>query len=250
MTMLSAALDLAMQGWRVLPCIPTGPKAKAPLLEHGFHDASADPKTITAWWARWPGALIGAAVPDTLLVLDVDPRNGGTLDNLQSVLGILPATLTVTSGRGEGGMHLYYLRPPCPLISTRLPEGIDLKTSGYCIMPPSPHPATGHPYRWWPRPPMALPELAVAAMLPAPPRLRPTSTRTTSSSAEGLVRVVAEAPEGRRNDLLYWAAKKAVDEGYDGHVLEEIEAAALGAGLTELETARTISSARRAGANV
>src|SRR6266550_9200955 len=73
--MLGEALDLAAQGWRVLPCIPTGERAKAPLLEHGFHDATLDPTVITSWWTRWPTAMIGARVPESLLIIDIDPRN-------------------------------------------------------------------------------------------------------------------------------------------------------------------------------
>jgi hypothetical protein len=90
-TMLSAALDLAVHGWSVLPCHPSGPKAKAPLLEHGHLDATQDPGTITAWWTRWPDAMIGCPVPESLLVLDVDPRNGGSFELLQEA----PLSVTI-----------------------------------------------------------------------------------------------------------------------------------------------------------
>ena len=162
-----AALDLAAERWRILPCIPAGERAKAPLLVHGFHDASSDPAVITGWWSRWPGAMIGAVVPDSLLVLDVDPRNGGSIEALEGVLGPLPATLSVMSGRGDGGCHLYYLRPAGALVSTRLPAGVDLKQTGYCIMPPSIHPVAGRPYEWVHRPVDALPLLARQALRPA-----------------------------------------------------------------------------------
>ncbi|MEP7021165.1 MAG: bifunctional DNA primase/polymerase [Pseudonocardiales bacterium] len=147
--LLDAALDLAAAGWRVFPCRPSGPAAKAPLLPApGHHLASTDTDRIIQWWTQWPTAMIGAPVPLGLLALDIDPRNGGTLDALEDVLGPLPETSMVLSGRGDGGMHLYYLRPPGVLVSTRLPAGVDLKLSGYCIVPPSIHPASGMPYTW------------------------------------------------------------------------------------------------------
>jgi hypothetical protein len=147
----------------VLPC---NSKTKAPLLPHGHHDASCDPDTITEWWARWPDALIGAVIPPHLLVLDCDPRNGGSFGELRKVLGGLPPTLTCVSGRGDGGFHAYYLRPAGELTSARLPAGIDLKLCGYCIVAPSLHPVTGRAYRWINRPAVALPDRAVRGLRP------------------------------------------------------------------------------------
>jgi hypothetical protein len=141
-----------------LPCDPTpGPDAKAPLTVRGHLDASTDPEEIRYWWDEVPTAMIGAKVPDTLLVIDIDPRNGGSVDGLAAVVGPLPATLTAWSGRNDGGRHLYFHRPAGPLTSTKLRQqapGIDLKVNGYCIVPPSIHPATGSPY-WWDTHPVA-----------------------------------------------------------------------------------------------
>src|SRR4029450_7633617 len=129
-----AALELAAQGWAVFPCRWRGENAKAPLTINGHLDASRDPNQIQRWWTRWPSAMIGASVPESLLVIDIDPRNGGDLAELESTTGPLPATLTAWSGRNDGGQHLYYLRPPGVLTSTRLPEGIDLQVNKYCIV--------------------------------------------------------------------------------------------------------------------
>ena len=68
----------------MFPCRWRGEQAKAPLTVNGHHDASRDPDQITAWWLRWPDAMIGAAVPDPLLVIDIDPRNGGSLKHSPS----------------------------------------------------------------------------------------------------------------------------------------------------------------------
>jgi hypothetical protein len=143
------ALELAANGWAVFPCKWRGEEAKAPLTINGHHTASRDPDLIRAWWRGWPKAMIGAAVPDSLLVIDVDPRNGGDLEALTDLVGAMPETLTAWSGRNDGGRHLYFLRPHGPLTSTRLPEGIDLKINGYMIMPPSIHPATASRTGGW-----------------------------------------------------------------------------------------------------
>ena len=90
LTLLRSALELAAQGWAVFPCKWRGDNAKAPLTTNGHHDASHDPDQVTAWWRRWPQALIGAPVPESLLVIDVDPRNGGSLAELESLTGPLP----------------------------------------------------------------------------------------------------------------------------------------------------------------
>lgn len=211
--MLDAAIDLAGHGWAVFPCYGHGARAKAPRTAHGFHDASRDPDLIAEWWRRWPDALIGAPVPDTLLVLDIDPRHGGSREALEATLGPLPDTLTAWSGRGDGGGHLYYLRPGGRLTSTRLPEGVDLKhRGGYCILPPSLHPATGQPYRWEHRPVAVLPPRAQLALRPAV-RLHVVASGRRLDRIDNLARVVLDAAEGNRNGALYWACRRAIDDG-------------------------------------
>ena len=245
-TMLAAALDAAAAGWAVLPCAPGGARAKAPLTGHGHHDASRDPAVIAAWWTGHPAAMIGAAVPATLLVLDIDPRNGGSLPALVEALGELPATLTAWSGRGDGGRHLYFARPPGAVVSTRLPPGVDLKVAGYCIVPPSRHPATGQPY-WWEHAPVAvLPPAALAALRPpARPVLARRLGPTPVGAGRGLVAAVAGAGEGQRNSVLYWACRRALEEEHDASLLEELGDAAVAAGLPPTQVRATIDSARR-----
>lgn len=247
--MLEAALDLAGNGWAVHPCIPTGPKAKSPFLPHGHLEASAEPEAIVAWWTRWPTAMIGAPVPESMLVLDIDPRNGGSIEALESVTGPLPETLTAWSGRGDGGRHLYFRRPVGQFVSTGLPAGVDLKVAGYLIMPPSIHPASGEPYRWEHHPAAQLPFMAVVALRPDEPTRRaptfPVSSTGKAAKADALVRTVLNSSESTRNNRLYWAACRAIEEGHDEHVLEELEGAAMSVGLGPREAAATINSARR-----
>jgi hypothetical protein len=244
--LIDAALNLAALGWQVFPCIWwSGESAKAPLVKNGFHDATSDPRLIKRWWTKWPAAMIGAAVPAWLVVLDIDPRHGGSLDALEQLAGPMP-TLAAWSGRGDGGRHLYFQRPLGPLTSTRLPAGVDLKVGGkgYCIVPPSIHPDTGEAYRWESRrAPAILPDRLQGLLTPAPKPIYRPSNRNTS--AVGLLRKVAETPEGNRNDALFWAACRAGEDGILDQIEDQLLAAALAAGEIETKARRTIASARR-----
>jgi hypothetical protein len=240
----AAALELAANGWAVFPCKWRGEDAKAPRTTNGHHDASRDPSQIKAWWRCWPKAMIGAPVPEPLLVIDVDPRNGGSLQELERLTGPLPETLIVWSGRNDGGQHLYFLRPPGPLTGTRLPEGIDLKVNGYCIVPPSIHPATGQPYRWEHHPVAPLPPRLRLLLCPAPKPVQTFTSETKNGS--GLIRKVAEAPEGKRHDVLVWASFRAREDGILDDITDELIAAAVSTGETETNARRTVASVRRA----
>jgi hypothetical protein len=241
----AAALELAANGWAVFPCKWRGEDAKAPLTTNGHHDASRDPSQIKAWWRCWPKAMIGAPVPDSLLVIDIDPRNGGDLEKLVALVGDLPPTLTAWSGRNDGGCHLYYLRPHGSLTSTRLPEGIDLKANGYCIVPPSIHPATGLPYMWIDHPFASLPYRLRELLRPAQPPVRTYRGSSSDKASAGLVRTVAGAPESQRNKVLFWASCRAAENGVIDQIGGELIAAAVSNGLPELEARRTVTSARR-----
>ncbi len=66
----------------------------------------------------------------------------------------------------------------------------------------------------------------------------------------GLVRTVAEAPKGTRNERLFWAAAKLSEHVVTGRLSLDDRAAALldaahTAGLSETEADRTIRSALR-----
>ena len=137
----------ARWGWRVLPLQPGSKQPLGHLVPHGYLDASCDLRAIARWWRVAPLANVGiACAPSGLLVLDVDPRNGGdeTLALAVRALGELPRTWTVlTPG---GGQHYYF---HCELGQNLCPlgPGIDLKQHGYVLAPPSVHPNRGR-YRW------------------------------------------------------------------------------------------------------
>jgi Bifunctional DNA primase/polymerase, N-terminal len=153
-------------------------------LCHGLYAATSDPERVARWWVRWPKANIGARIPPSLLVVDVDPRHGGQarLAVLEREHGPLPPTRVSISGRGDGGRHYWFLHPGGRLSAARLGAGLDLKThTGYVLLPPSRHPATGRPYRWADPivDPAPMPDWLVflltppAATAPVPARRRP-----------------------------------------------------------------------------
>src|SRR5687767_4254972 len=95
-------LEMALYlGSRGKPVFPVKGKQQ-PLTPHGFKNATANPKIIRGWWRWKPEANIamptGAA--SGLVVLDVDPRNGGdaALAELVAKYGPHPMTAKVESG--------------------------------------------------------------------------------------------------------------------------------------------------------
>ena len=71
------------------------------------------------------------------------------------------------------------------------------------------------------------------------------SQRRSGSSTDGLVQTVADAEEGKRNHLLYWAACRAAEEGTLDKVRDQLEDAALDAGLEPDNVKSTLRSAER-----
>ena len=212
------------------------------------------PDLVEKWWRNWPDALIGAPPYPDEVVLDIDPRNGGTRKVLEEAIGqLLPVTLTAYSGRGDDGAHHYFKRPNGPLSARRLPPGFDLKTaeSGYLILPPSPHPDTGKPY-WWADPEVAVAEMPVALaelLRPAPaeeyaaPVVAIFGGRPTAGKLAGLCRTVAEATEGNRNKLLYWAGKRLAEDNYPVEAWILLAKAGRESGLPDGEVMRSLCSA-------
>ena len=98
MTLADSALDLARSGWPVLPL-----HGKVPCTLHGLRDASMDAEQVHQWWKRYPGANIGARMPESLFVVDLDPRAGAweSLARLEDEHDRLPVTLTVRTGGAD-----------------------------------------------------------------------------------------------------------------------------------------------------
>ncbi|MGO9835617.1 MAG: bifunctional DNA primase/polymerase [Polyangiaceae bacterium] len=172
--MLDAALAYASLGWPVMPlyepvdvgvcscsrgaaCRDAG---KHPRLSNGVSGASTDGATVRAWWSTWPSANVGIRC-DSLAVVDIDPRNGGSLEQLVAEHGSLPPTPQAATG--GGGVHLFFRRPPGELRG-KLGPGIDLQRGdgAQVVAWPSRHKSGGQ-YAWCPAPW----ETAVAEMPPS-----------------------------------------------------------------------------------
>jgi len=217
-------------------------QAKHPLTAHGLKDATTDLDTVARWAARWPRANWGLRPPKGIVVLDVDPRNGGhtSLADLQAEHGAVPKTLTAKTG--GGGIHLW-LTHHGPTRG-KLARGVDVKTwtSGYVVAPPSVH-ITGNRYTWLDRRPTAVAPPWLRKLLdPTPQKVY---TGPASGDIAGLVNFVAAAQEGERNRSLYWACCRAVEGGHD---LAPLIAAGISIGLTTHEAHATARSARRGAA--
>lgn len=208
--MKEAALRLAESG---VPVFPVGAD-KAPRTKRGFHDASTDPAVIERW--NWnDGGMIGAAVLPGTVVIDVDPRNGGTetLKTLRETGHTLPTTRVVRTG--GGGFH-YYLRVPEDItLRAHLGPGVDVKRAGkgYVVVPPSP----GYVFMSGNAPAEApewlIEELRVderegAESEPSDPKYFPFEHGTAYGRAalERTLGQLATAREGGRNDALNRAA--------------------------------------------
>lgn len=145
---LQAAREYVKRGWKVFPLKP---RSKIPLTPRGFHNATIDTKQLEDWWLREPQAGVGIATgsPSQLIVVDIDPRNGGTesLMLLEAKHGALPETVECVTG--GGGRHLYYALPPDVVYTSAKPwAGIDLKSDGGYVCAPFTTHESGLRYHW------------------------------------------------------------------------------------------------------
>jgi len=126
------AVSYAMRGWFVLPVYPNDKRPFFPLAPNGYKSASNDVATVEKWFASNPHLNIGiACAPSGLVVMDVDFRNGGTNQGLES------QTFTVATG---DGLHYYYSAPVGSHFAGKLRDGVDIKYNGYVVAGGSTHP--------------------------------------------------------------------------------------------------------------
>src|SRR5689334_20283986 len=104
--MRAAALSYAQLGFQVFPIKP---RDKRPLTKHGFKEATSQEAQIRDWWTKWPRANIGipTGIASRLLVVDIDPRNGGPRDHSELIdrFGSYPETAEQLTG--GGGRHIF-----------------------------------------------------------------------------------------------------------------------------------------------
>lgn len=115
--------------------------SKKPLLPKWQIKATTDFDQIRKWWPASSKNNIGIFLkPSCVVVIDVDPRNGGdeTFEALINQHGRLPVTYTVKSA--NNGRHYYYRVPP-DFYDVKYPKalgpGVELLINNYAVAPPS-----------------------------------------------------------------------------------------------------------------
>lgn len=247
---------------------------KHPATPNGQNDATTDSNVIPVWWREGTIRNVGVfAKPSGFFVIDIDPRNGGdeSFEKLEDYLNY-PFVNTVeaitglysVNGREVRGRHLYFKYDGKKDLISKFKKsenlnGIDIKFSGYTVLPPSRH-ASGVNYEW--REGHAPWEIDMA---PAPLELLEVIQKEVGSNdAKGalpsgeLQRVIDEAKhttaygaaalkaeleelsgttEGTRNDTLYAVARRlgqliAGGELEGPSTIEALKSTAQGLGLS------------------
>ncbi len=132
-TPLDFALRYADLGWYVIP-VRTD---KKPVDGYGLSSATKDPGLIRKIWSQHPQAGIAVACARSgLVVMDIDPRNGGyeTLAKLEAEHGLVYSAVTSTTQ--GGGEHRVFKADEVNYPGTVGP-GIDIKHNGYILVEPS-----------------------------------------------------------------------------------------------------------------
>lgn len=247
----TAARRYSSLGIPVFPCVPGG---KQPLTSNGFHDASAAPDVVGNWWWRYPDANIGLPTGQVsgVVVVDIDIRGADS--------GYPGFERAQQAGYGDGwgwlvrtpsgGMHAYYLPSAAEQRSWSLPRAhVDFRgDGGYVVVPPSridgaayeviaiaqdqPGPVDARGLRQFLDPPRAAPRVG------GPP--------AWDARPDRLAAWVASQPEGGRNQGLFWAASRMVENGHRfDTALDVLGDAARRTGLPDREVETTIRSAFR-----
>lgn len=241
---LNIALELAAAGVPVFPCRAD----KKPTTPHGFKDAVTDPVAVHELWRQRPGPLIGipADAVSGINLLDLDfPKHPASRAWYNDNRHRLPRTRTHQTL--SGGLHILFKHDAlAPNNAGKIAPGVDTRGAGGYLI-------------WWPAagglvlsdsPLAPWPDWLLAEFRPKP---RPPITSSTTlncwgdSWLRGLIRTVANAPEGQRNSILFWATCRAGEAVREGKATEDfvnsvLLEAANHAGLSLREAQQTIRS--------
>jgi hypothetical protein len=218
------------------------------MTPHGFKDASTDPRSIQRWWTRCPGALIGVPTGENFVVVDVDLQHPQAQEWLATAS--LPATRTHLTR--SGGRHLLF-RPHARVRCTagKIWPHVDTRGHGGFIIW---WPACGldvlHPHMLAP-----VPDQILQALQPPQTSERPTAGtinigKNADAKIVGIIRAVASAREGERNQITFWGACRLAELVIQNRIdrstaIDLIVEAASRTGITRMEALRTVHSAFR-----
>jgi hypothetical protein len=246
-----------------LPVFPLAAGTNVPAISrerggHGCLDASADADQIDLFWQWAPGSNVGIATGKVagISVLDVDTKSNGheTLATLIAEHGPLPEGPIVATP--SGGRHFYFrYQPGLKCSAGQIGPGLDVRNDGgYVAAPPSTRPDGA--YAWvtdartplapWPTWLMPKPREVVQPIRDP----QAVAAANADSVLAGLVRTVLDAPQGTRNDKLFWSGCRLAEHVAAGRLHLDTGAAALIAaarqvGLTDTDAHRTLDSAIR-----
>jgi hypothetical protein len=151
--MASRSLHIALDSG--LYIFPIGRKRKVPIIKYYPQRATNDLRLVEHWAKKWPGcnwaALTGELSDD--LSIDIDGEVGrASLAEIERRVGPLPPTLSVRTGRADGGQQRHFLWPADRDLHSsagKIAPGIDIRAkNGVAIIPDSIHPKTGILYAW------------------------------------------------------------------------------------------------------
>jgi putative DNA primase/helicase len=255
-SLVCQALDYASHGLKVFPLHTPTPdggcschnpdcssQGKHPRTPNGVKDATTDEHQIRAWWEKWPNANIGIAtglMPDqwNLLVVDIDPKHGASLEALEAHYGAMPKTAKVRTG--SGGYHLFFKTavPALGNSANKLAQGVDTRCNGgYVVAAPSLH-KSGQRYEW-------MVSLDTVAEIPASIQKALMDRRPSRENTQGDEMI----EEGGRNSYLFTQgcslrARGLTDETIEAALLTENERRCTPP-LSESEVHRIIQSVLR-----
>jgi hypothetical protein len=254
--MIAGALAWLDRGFAVFPIKPRSKVPLASLVPHGFLDASRDHTVVCDWWGRAPKANIGIATGGGHLVLDLDDADAVSWFSNACGRHGAPKTLTTRTSRG---FHVFFscaVEVPCSI--GRLAPGVDVRGDGGCVTAaPSIHPS-GAVYTIARDLPIAsapawLVDLAMPEIRPVPAPMPASTWRCEDDKLRaipGILSLVANARQGERNRITFWAACRFNEMVLDGLITQRLadELLLQGAsrcGLNGMEILRTARSASK-----
>lgn len=209
---LQYAEEYLNNGWSVIPL-----NGKLPIIKwQEYQNRYATYEEVRDWFEANNVRNIGICTGpiSKLLVVDVDPRHGGS--DTAERLGLQRSYANVITG--SGGFHYYY-NHACDGIGNsagKHGDGIDIRaTGGYVVAPPSIHPETGESYIWQYR--EAYSEApAFIFRQPRQPEVRSNVSSTPNGRVlTDYVRDILPVSEGKRNNQAASLVGKLLASGVD-----------------------------------
>lgn len=259
-----AAVAAAARGWAVFPCRPGD---KRPTVRNWERRACADPERVARYWPGDRHNIGIACGPSCLVVIDLDThgelpaewRQLPGVNDGKDVLALVcewagmdwPSTYTVATP--SGGWHLYFTAPASSGIrnsASLIGPQVDVRAAGgYVIAAGSTVESRAYEVLYDDEP-APLPRWIARLLEPRPESAKAAGQFSPSGQhgkrLDGLLRSVAIAKPGTRNDTLFWAASRAAEMPGDTRAAAgRLLVAAVSAGLPEKESMRTITSAMK-----